>query len=96
MIAVGRTPLADVVTADRLNPQPDGTVTVSNADGTVWSRQPGNTDYPHGYWEIRPEGAAGSYEKALLQGNVLVFNPIDPAGKAFPAAFAYFLVPNAS
>ncbi len=87
MILVGKTPLVDVVAADHLNPQADGTVTVSNADGTVWSWQPG------GFWETRPPGSAGGYERALPQGNTLVYNSIDPQGKAWPGVFAFFQAP---
>ena len=97
MIAVGTFPLTQLVIADHLNKQPDGTVTVSDPPtkddpgGPVWSWQPG------GYWQKRPSGTAGGYEKALVvnNGTALLFNSVDPQGVTWPAVFAYFeKVPN--
>ncbi len=89
MIAVGTLPLTNLLVCEKVNPQPDGTVTVSNVDGTVRSWQPG------GYWETRPAGTAGGYEKALIVGGMLLYNSVAPDGSSWPACFAYFeKVPN--
>ena len=78
MIAVG--PLGGPLTARAgLNAQPDGTVTVSNVDGTVMSIQPDGSE------QTRPAGTAGPFEKATKSANVLTFF----AGSDFKATHAY-------
>ena len=80
---VGTTPLTNLKLADHLNPQSDGTVTVSFADGSVMSVQ------ADGSIQTRPAGTAGPYECAQLSGNMLVFNPTGQVGSV-PHVFAYF------
>jgi hypothetical protein len=72
--------LFEVVRVQKLNPQPDGTVTVTLESGLVMSVQ------PDGNVETRPAGSAGQYEKAIQKDNILIFSP----SKSY--AFAYFEV----
>ncbi len=78
MIAVGTLGSPLTVRAN-LNPQPDGTVTVSNTDGTVMSIQ------PDGQEQTRPAGTAGPFEKAVQNGNILTFF----VGTGFGGTHAY-------
>lgn len=69
MKSIGIVPLTSAKLFDHLNPQPDGTVTVSMTDGTVFSCQ------PDGSVQYRPAGAAGIYEKCVQDGVSIVFTP---------------------
>lgn len=55
----------------RINPQPNGQVTLSNADGTVVSCQPDGT------LDTRPKGTAGAYELATRDGLTVTYRPVD-------------------
>lgn len=71
---IGFGPLNGVITLRAtLNPQPDGTFTVSNLDGTVVSVQPDGSE------ESRPGGTAGPFEKFIRNGEMGFFF----AGTAF-------------
>lgn len=80
MIAIGKTPLAEMVLAERLIDQGDGTVTVSLLSGAVMSVQ------PDGRVETRPPGTAGAYERATVVGQTVVFCPA--GDRVFAFAFA--------
>jgi hypothetical protein len=56
-----------------------------NADGNVRSWQPG------GFWEDRPPGTAGVYERCILDGHVVTYRP-DITQR--PTQFAIGKVPN--
>jgi len=64
---------------DHLNNQADGTVTVSNKDGTIVSVQ------PDGSVQSLPAGTNGAYERARVMGDKLVYSPSN--SRAF--IFAY-------
>ena len=66
------------VMVKRLIKQPDGTVTVEGFNDLILSVQ------PSGAWEWRPLGTAGQYEKATLNGSVIVFDPSSQAPFAYP------------
>lgn len=81
MIAVSQSYITRMVAADHLNPQPDGTVTVSWPDGRVMSVN------SYGTVETRPTGTAGPQEKAVIDGNLLIFSVTGDNGSwayAFP------------
>ena len=65
--------ISNWVIASSLNPQPDGTVTltINPSNGDVLSVQ------VDGSWQTRPRGTAGPYEKAGINGNILVYCPDD-------------------
>jgi hypothetical protein len=69
MIAIGKALLLTYDVADRLNQEPDGTFTVSYANGEVLSVQ------PDGRFERRPAGANGIYERATLVSQGLIYCP---------------------
>lgn len=54
----------------RVNPQPNGQVTLSNADGTVVSVQ------PDGSVGTRPAGTNGAYELCSLNGLTVIYQPV--------------------
>lgn len=54
-----------------INPQPDGSVTVSRADGRVLAPQP----LPGSIWDWNPAGTVGAYERAMLVGNIISYTP---------------------
>jgi hypothetical protein len=56
--------------------QPDGTVTVLGYNDQILSVQ------LDGSWQWRPLGTAGDYERATLNGSVIVFDP--STQKPFP------------
>lgn len=81
MSAIGTTSIvADLIPAGTLNPQPDGSVTLTINASTeeVLSVQ------PDGSFQTRPKGTAGAYERANLAGNVLVYCPDGKRPYAFP------------
>tara|TARA_Y100000310_G_scaffold318346_1_gene372280 strand:- start:469 stop:726 length:258 start_codon:yes stop_codon:yes gene_type:complete len=80
MIGIGLTPVATLAVASRLERLADGSVTVVFEDDTVMSVQ------PTGAVEHRPAGACGPYERARVQGQLVVFRP-RAGGPAF--AFPY-------
>lgn len=71
MIAIGSASIVTMVLAEKLNPQPDGSVTVTFPRGasTVLSVQ------PDGRFETRPAGTSGPFERAILTPQGLVFSP---------------------
>jgi hypothetical protein len=80
---VGNAPLTSLMNVDHANPQADGTITLSRADGKVMSVQ------ANGSIEWRPAGTAGPFEKAQVYGSMVVFNVQGQVGSA-PHVFAYF------
>lgn len=54
----------------RVNPQPNGQVTISNPGETVVSVQ------PDGSIENRPKGANGAYELCTLNGLTVTYEPV--------------------
>lgn len=79
MMAVSRAPIVEMVEVTSLNEQPDGTVTVSFTGGSVMSVQPDGTV------QVRPAFTHGPYEKAVRDGNLLIFHPV--VGGAYAFAF---------
>lgn len=73
-------PIAFIV-AGQINPQPNGTVTVTYPKGstTVLSIQPAGSGpalAPFGCnWQTRPAGTAGAYECAIIAPQGLVYCP---------------------
>jgi len=71
--AIGKFPIGNVKVEleifDRVEPQPDGTVTVVYRDGRVRSVQ------PDGRIETRPAGTAGAWEKAFINGGIITSCP---------------------
>ncbi|TAK81831.1 MAG: hypothetical protein EPO09_21835 [Aquabacterium sp.] len=61
-----------------LHKQDDSTVTVEGFNDLILSVQ------PSGIWEWRPLGTAGNYERATLNGSIIVFDPSTQAPFAYP------------
>jgi hypothetical protein len=70
MIALTSTFLNKGVLIGKVNPQPNGQVTLEYPDGTVISCQPDGT------LQSRPNGTAGAYELCNINGNLVVYNPV--------------------
>lgn len=81
MSAIGKKPVVTaVIPAGALNPQPNGTVTltINNTTMEVLSVQ------PDGSFETRPPGTTGAYEIAYVNGNTLVYCPDGQHVYVFP------------
>ena len=66
--------------------QPDGTVTVQGFNDKILSVQPG------GAWHWVPLGTAGNFEKATLNGSMIVYNPSDRTSQPFAYPFIQSVV----
>lgn len=85
-VAVGTQPLVVLTAYDHTQDVGNGEVVVVKKDGTVLSIQ------PDGSQESRPAGTSGPYERAKVNGNLIVYQPIP--GKVWAYAFEKDL-PNA-
>ena len=97
MLGMGGVPLAALLVFEKANPQPDGTVTLTVKLPTKLKRQDGSpaqagdvvSVQPGGALQTRPEGAAGAWERACVQGSLVVFKTEGPGGpEAYAFAFA--------
>ncbi len=83
--ALGQVPLTSLLVVT-VNDMGDGTSTLSHADGSVVSCQPGGT------LQTRVAGTTGPYERCVLDGTLAIFCPDNVTAYSF--AFAA-TVPNA-
>lgn len=82
--ALGQVPLTSLLVVT-VNDMGDGTSTLSHADGSVVSCQPGGT------LQTRVAGTAGPYERCVIDGTLATFCP--DSVNAYSFAFAV-KVPN--
>ncbi len=93
MIAIGKTPLVEMILMDKFIDQSDGTVTIEFLDDGLpdFEQRATMSVQPDGTVERRPRGANGVYERGTPDGSTVIFAPPDIQGHRRVFAFAVAL-----